>query len=112
MNRDMTRDNVFKALLYFTVPLIISGLLQQLYYITDSIIVGNLIGEDALAAVGVSAPVINVFIFIIIGMVSGYTILISQYYGAKEYRRSQGCPALFSFLSLFLLQFRFSLVRI
>lgn len=87
MKYDMTKDNVFKALLYFTVPLIISGLLQQLYYIADSIIVGNYIGESALAAVGVSAPVINVFIFIIIGLVSGYTILISQYYGAEEYKK-------------------------
>lgn len=87
MNQDMTKDNVFKALLRFTVPLIISGLLQQLYYIVDSIIVGNLLGENALAAVGVSAPVTNVFIYIIIGLVSGYTILVSQYFGAKEYQK-------------------------
>lgn len=87
MKQDMTKGNVFKALLHFTVPLIFSGLLQQLYYIADSIIVGNFLGENALAAVGVSAPVINVFIFVIIGLVSGYTILISQYYGAKEYNK-------------------------
>jgi Na+-driven multidrug efflux pump len=85
MNNDMTRGNVSKTLLYFTVPLIISGLLQQLYQIADSIIVGNFIGEGALAAVGVSSPVLNVFIFVITGLVSGYTILLSQYYGAKEY---------------------------
>lgn len=87
MSNDMTKGTVSKTLLYFTVPLILTGLLQQLYYITDSIIVGNLIGEAALAAVGVSAPVLNVFIFIVTGLVSGYTILISQYYGAKEYNK-------------------------
>ena len=57
MSNDMTKGNVFKTLLYFTVPLILTGLLQQLYYIADSIIVGNFIGESALAAVGVSSPV-------------------------------------------------------
>ncbi len=87
MSHDMTKGSVFKTLLYFTVPLILSGLLQQLYYITDSIIVGNFIGEAALAAVGVSSPILNVFIFIVTGLVSGYTILISQYFGAKEYKK-------------------------
>lgn len=87
MNNDMTRGNVSKTLLYFTVPLIISGLLQQLYQIADSVIVGNFIGEDALAAVGASSPVLNVFIYVITGLVSGYTILLSQYYGAKEYKK-------------------------
>ncbi len=87
MSNDMTTGSVFKTLLKFTIPLILTGLLQQLYYITDSIIVGNLIGEVELAAVGVSSTVLDVFIYLIIGLVSGYTILISQYYGAKEYKK-------------------------
>lgn len=84
-NNNITEGNVFKALLYFTIPLIISGFLQQLYSIADSVIVGNFINEGALAAVGVSGPVSNIFIYVVIGLVSGYTILISQYYGAKDY---------------------------
>ena len=87
MRNDMTKGRILKALLYFTIPLILTGLLQQVYYITDSIIVGNLIGGAALAAVGVSSPVLNIFIFIVTGLVSGYTILVSQYYGAKEYEK-------------------------
>lgn len=87
MSQDMTKGNVFKTLLSFTVPLILSGLLQQLYYIVDSIIVGNLLGEVALAAVGASSPIINIFIYTITGLVSGYTILISQFYGAKEFKK-------------------------
>ncbi len=86
-NNNITEGNVFRALLVFTVPLIISGFLQQLYTIADSVIVGNYISETALAAVGVSAPVLNVFIYVITGLVSGYTVLISQYYGAKEYNK-------------------------
>ncbi|MGI6357919.1 MAG: MATE family efflux transporter [Bacillota bacterium] len=84
MNRDMTKGDILRALAYFTIPLILSGLLQQCYHIADSLIVGNLLGEHALAAVGVSAPVLNVFIFVVTGLVSGYMILLSQYVGGKE----------------------------
>lgn len=102
MNRNMTEGNVFKALLYFTIPLILSGFLQQLYNIADSIIVGNFISEEALAAVGVSSPVLNIFIFITMGMVSGYTILLSQYYGAKENDKVLKLSStIFSFIMIF-----------
>lgn len=87
MSQDMTRGSVFKTLLNFTIPLILTGLLQQLYYIADSLIVGNFIGEVELAAVGVSSTVLDVFIYIITGLVSGYTILVSQYFGAKEHKK-------------------------
>lgn len=87
MSNDMTKGNVFKTLLDFTIPLILTGLLQQLYYIADSVIVGNFIGEVQLAAVGVSSTVLDVFIYVITGLVSGYTILISQYYGAKDHEK-------------------------
>jgi len=86
-SHDMTQGNVFRTLLSFAMPLILTGLLQQMYYIADSVIVGNLLGERALAAVGVTAPILNVFIFITTGLASGYTILLSQYYGAKEYKK-------------------------
>lgn len=87
VNNDMTQGNVFRTLLSFAIPLILTGLLQQMYYIADSVIVGNLLGEGALAAVGVTTPILNVFIFVTTGLVSGYTILLSQYYGAKEYQK-------------------------
>ena len=88
VNNDMTRGNVFRTLLSFAIPLIITVLLQQMYYIADSVIVGNLLGEEALAAVGVNTPILNVFIFIITGLVSGYTILLSHFYCAREYQIS------------------------
>jgi len=106
MNRNMTEGSVFKALLYFTIPLILSGLLQQLYNIADSIIVGNYVSEKALAAVGVSSPVLNIFIFITAGLVSGYTILLSQYYGAKEYDKILKLSStIFSFIMIFVIAF-------
>lgn len=88
MDGDMTSGDISRALLYFTLPLILSGLLQQCYSIADSLMVGNLIGEKALAAVGVAAPISNVFIFVVTGLVSGYTILLSQLYGAKDYPKA------------------------
>ncbi|NLJ57901.1 MAG: MATE family efflux transporter [Tissierellia bacterium] len=101
MKNNMTEGNLFKALLYFTMPLIISGFLQQMYNIVDSIIVGNFVGEAALAAVGISAPVLNIVIFITTGFVSGYTILLSQHYGAKDYSQiTKLSSTIFSFLAL------------
>lgn len=100
MSNDMTKGNVFKALIYFTLPLILTGLLQQLYYIADSVIVGNFIGEAELAAVGVSSPIVNIFIFVITGLVSGYTILVSQYYGAKESKKISKLSSTFFLFAL------------
>lgn len=97
MSHDMTKGNVFRTLLEFTIPLILTGLLQQMYYIIDSIIVGNLIGEVELAAVGVSSTVLDVFIYIVIGLVSGYTILVSQYFGAKEHEKIARLSSTFFF---------------
>lgn len=106
MKNNMTEGNVFKALLYFTIPLIISGLLQQLYNIVDSLIVGNFVSEAALAAVGISAPISNIVIFITAGLVSGYTILLSQYFGAKEYEKiTKLSSTIFTFVTLFVIIF-------
>lgn len=85
MNNDMTSGSIFKSLLRFTLPLIFSGLLQQMYSIADALIVGNFAGQDALAAVGCSMPIQNVFIFVISGLVTGCTIQTSYYFGSKDY---------------------------
>lgn len=104
MKINMTEGNVFRALLYFTMPLILAGFLQQLYNIVDSIIVGNFVGESALAAVGISAPVLNIVIFISTGLVSGYTILLSQQYGAKDFEKiTKFTSTIFVFLTLFVI---------
>lgn len=106
MKNNMTEGNVFKALLYFTIPLIISGFLQQLYNIVDSLIVGNFVSEAALAAVGISAPISNIVIFVTSGLVSGYTILLSQYFGAKEYEKiTKLSSTIFTFVILFVIIF-------
>ena len=100
-----------KGLFLFAVPLILGNLFQQFYNMTDSIIVGNFVGEDALAAVGASYALTNVFIMIAIGGGNGASVLTSQYLGAKQYSRmktsiSTSCLT-FLILSIFLGAFGF-----
>ena len=69
----------------FALPMLLGNVFQQLYNIIDSVIVGNYLGKEALAAVGASFPIIFLLMSLIIGVAIGSTILISQYYGAKQY---------------------------
>lgn len=75
-----------RSLFFFALPMIIGNLFQQFYNMADSIIVGNLVGEDALAAVGASYSFTTVFIMIAIGGGIGASVLTSQYLGAGHYR--------------------------
>lgn len=86
MSQTKTTPSVFHQLLGFTVPLILTGLLQQLYSITDSLILGNFVGQSALTAVGSASSLLNVFLFVITGLVTGCTIMVSHAYGAGDYR--------------------------
>lgn len=82
----MTRGNIFKGLFLFSIPLILSGIFQQSYNLVDAVIVGNLVGQAALGAISVTVTVSNLFICIIMGFTVGITILISQYYGARNFK--------------------------
>ena len=83
-NTTMTEGSIWKKLLFFSIPLILGNLFQQLYNTVDSIIVGNYIGSEALAAVGASGPIITLLIGFCIGASTGAGVVISQYYGAKD----------------------------
>ena len=83
MENYMTEGNATKAIIYFSIPLVLSSVFQQLYNLVDSIIVGNYIGENALAAVGASYSITMVFMSIAIGSGVGCAVVISQYYGAR-----------------------------
>jgi putative MATE family efflux protein len=82
--KDLTTCKEGKLIMGFAAPLIAGNIFQQLYSIVDSIIVGNYLGDTALAAVGVSFPVIFTMISFITGISGGFTIIISQYFGAKD----------------------------
>lgn len=84
---DLTKGKTSKVLLNFTIPLFISVLFQQMYSIADSLIAGRFAGEDALAAVGASYPITNVFNAVAIGCNIGCSVVISRYFGAGEYKK-------------------------
>ncbi len=80
----MTEGVIWKQLLLFSFPLLVGNLFQQLYNTVDSIVVGNFIGSQALAAVGSSTPLINLIIGMFMGIATGAGVIISQYYGAEN----------------------------
>ncbi len=82
--RLMTGGSIFKHLFFFAIPLVIGNLFQQLYNTADSIIVGNFVGSEALAAVGSSGPLINLLGGLFMGTATGAGVVISQYFGAKD----------------------------
>lgn len=84
---DLTKGKPWKSLLAFAWPMILGNLFQQFYNMADSIIVGNFVGEEALAAVGASYALTNVFIMIAIGGGNGASVVTSQYLGARQYNR-------------------------
>lgn len=82
--KDLTVGKPGKLILHFAIPMLIGNVFQQLYNIVDSVVVGNYLGDNALAAVGASFPIFYVLISLVIGIASGNMIIISQYYGAKK----------------------------
>ena len=96
----LIREKPLKALLLFAFPMIIGNLFQQFYTMVDSVVVGRFVSENALAAVGASYSLTNVFISIAIGGGVGASVLVSRYFGARDYRRMKTSvsTALLSFL--------------
>ena len=82
---NMLTDPPGRSLLLFALPMILGNLFQQFYNIADSVIVGNFVGERALAAVGASYAITNVFIAIAIGGGIGSSVIISQCLGCLLY---------------------------
>lgn len=85
--KDLTSGNETKLILRFATPMLLGNLFQQLYNIVDSVIVGKFIGTEALAAVGSSFPIVFSLVSLIIGVASGGTIVIAQYFGARNFER-------------------------
>lgn len=83
----MTEGSIVRRIVSFSIPLILGNLFQQLYNTVDSIIVGNYIGSDALAAVGSTASLINLLLAFCIGASAGAGVVIAQYYGAQDVKQ-------------------------
>ncbi len=82
--RDMTTGSTSSAIVQFTLPLLIGNIAQQLYSTVDSIVVGNYVGDNALAAVGAGGPVTNLLLVLFVGISTGAGIMVSQFFGARD----------------------------
>lgn len=81
---DMTVGEPWKQIIRFTVPMLIGNIAQQLYNTVDSIVVGQYVGDNALAAVGSAMPILNLLLVLFIGISMGASIMVAQYFGAKQ----------------------------
>jgi len=81
---DMTVGKPWKSIVMFTIPMLIGNIAQQLYSTVDSIVVGNYVGDNALAAVGSVMPILNMLLVLFVGISAGASIMVSQYLGAKD----------------------------
>ena len=86
-NHSMTSGSIWKSLVAFSIPLILGNLFQQLYNVIDSIIVGNYVGKEALAAVGAGGSILVLLVGFYIGAATGAGIITSQAYGARDMER-------------------------
>ena len=84
MVKNLTEGKPLNLLFFFALPMVAGNLFQQLYNAVDSLIVGNFIGEDALAAVGSSGSLIFLLTGFVNGVSLGAGVLVARYFGAKD----------------------------
>ncbi len=87
MIQDLTVGDSRKVLLQYTIPMFVSVAFQQIYNIADSMIAGKFAGKEALAAVGASYPITMIFMAVAVGCNIGCSVVISQLFGARAYRK-------------------------
>lgn len=84
---DLIYGSIAKSIFWFSIPLLIGNLFQQLYNTVDAYVVGNYVSKQALAAVGASSPITNMLIGFFMGLATGAGVVIAQYYGANDSKR-------------------------
>ncbi|MCX7862165.1 MAG: MATE family efflux transporter [Bacteroidales bacterium] len=87
--KDLTTGKETTLIVKFAIPMLLGNLFHQFYHLADSIIVGQLIGKAALAAVGVTMPIIFTLISLVVGLSIGFNVIIAQYFGAKDFVKVQ-----------------------
>lgn len=90
-SNDLTKGSPFKSLILFAIPMILSVTLQQIYNIADSSIAGKMIDSNALASVSASYPITMIYLSIATGLGIGSGVVVSRYFGAKEYKETKTC---------------------
>ena len=83
--KDLTRGEPLKLIVLFAVPILLGNLFQQVYSLSDIMIIGKNLGNDSIAAVGATAPVVSLMINIINGLVTGFAIIVAKSFGAGDH---------------------------
>ena len=91
MEKNLTKGPILKTLLLFALPMMLGNLLQQIYNITDTIIVGRVLGSSALAAVGSTYTLMTFLTSVMVGLCMGCGALFSMHYGAGRHREMKEC---------------------
>lgn len=97
---NMTEGGIMKNLIYFAVPVLIGNIFQQIYNVADMAIIGNVLGDSALAAVGAAAPVYGLMIGFAGGLTNGFAVIIARYFGAGDERSMKKAVSLTYILAL------------
>lgn len=87
MEKKLTEGSVFKALLFFSLPYLLSYFLQTLYGMADLFIIGQYNGVDSTTAVSVGSQVMNMFTVMIVGLAMGATVMIGRCVGSNDYKQ-------------------------
>ena len=85
--RDMTEGSIVRQILLFSVPLMIGNVFQMMYNTVDSIVVGNFVGKEALAAVGSTSVIVNILVFFFNGFATGAGVVIARHFGARDLKK-------------------------
>lgn len=113
--QDMSVGKPWKNIVMFSIPMLIGNIAQQLYSTVDSIVVGHYEGDNALAAVGSAAPLLNLLLVLFVGISAGVGIMVSQYFGAKSREELSDtigtCITLTGLVSIFLMVVAPPLIR-
>ncbi len=99
-NSSMTEGNIYKKIILFSIPLLLGNFFQLMYNTIDSVVVGNFVGKEALAAVGASTPVINLMIAFFMGLSSGAGVVVSRHFGAGRNERVSSAVHTFLLFSI------------
>jgi len=100
--KDLTKGSIDKVILQFALPILLGQFIQLLYGVTDTWIIGNILGDNALASVGSVTPIGDMIIGFLVGLTNGFAIIASRYYGAKDHdglNKSFGGSLLFGFIT-------------
>ena len=85
--RDMTSGSIIRQIVMFALPLMLGNIFQMMYNTVDSIVVGNFVGKEALAAVGSTTMIVNMLVFFFNGFSVGAGVVIAQHFGARDHQR-------------------------